>query len=273
MTGQPPLPRRTLLRGAGAVFVVTGLAATGLTTAGCDAPGSAQPSDGPTLGSPGGPAVITWGLVGGDMAEGLQIIRPLRLAIYRDGETIADAAYRTTMTATDYQDLLSRLVTDLRAPHTVARTEGSVAKMSDVQTTVFTVHADGATLEARADGLDEMRYEVKYAATLYDARDRLGAVYKQAVATAQPYLSDRVRLVTERSAGRGEVKRWPADVPVPTEAGVQGDARYLDLDGDEARSAVRVFSRDLDHRGAWAVYELPDGMKVSAAWRYLLPDE
>jgi hypothetical protein len=273
MTGQPPLPRRTLLRGAGAVLVVTGLAATGLTTAGCDSPGSAQPSDGPTLGSPGGPAVVTWGLVGGDMAEALQVIRPLRLAIYRDGETIADAAYRTTITPADYQDLLNRLVEDLRAPHTVARTDGSGAMATDAATTVFTVLADGAKLEARADGLDEMRYEVKYSSTLYDARDRLGAVYKQVVATAQPYLSQRVRLVTGRSPERGEVKRWPDDVPVPTRSGVQGDARYIDLDGDAARSAVRVFSRDLDHRGAWPVYELANGAKVGAAWRYLLPDE
>jgi hypothetical protein len=255
------------------VLVVTGLAASGLMTAGCDTPGSAQPADGVPLGSPGGPAVITWGLVGGDMDESVQLMRPLRLAIYRDGETIADAAYRTTLTATEYQDLLRRLVEDLRAPHTVTRTDGSGIDVTDVPTTVITVLADGAKLEARADGLDELRQEVKYSSSLYDARDRLGAVYKQVVATAQPYLSERVRLVTGSPVERGEPKRWPANVPVPTKTGLTGDARYVDLDGDAARNAVRMFSRDLDHRGFWQVYELADGKKVSAAWRYLLPDE
>jgi hypothetical protein len=274
MTGQPGLPRRTLFRGAGAVLVVTGLTATGLSTGGCDRAGSATPQDGPSLGPSGGPAVITWGLEGGYNDAAIIAIRPQRLAIYADGVTIADAAYRSTLTASEFQDLRKRLVDDLRAPHTVARTDGTSVGVIDAPTTVITVVTDGVRLQARADALDDLREEAKYSATLYDARDRLGSVYKDVVATAQPYLAERVRLVAAE-LGEGtesrDVQRWPAEVPLPTKQ--RNGVRYADLDGETARQAVRLFTRDLDHRGAWPVYEVTDGTRLRAAWRYLLPDE
>lgn len=265
--GEREVSRRSVLSGALA-------AVGGLALGGCGSAGKAEPTPEAPEAPPGGAALATWRLLGGYVDSAVIAIRPTRLAIYADGETIADAAYRFQLPNDDLRDLVKKLTEDLRAPHTVAPGGGSVAVV-DTPTTVFTVHAGGQKLEASAVGLDELRGQERYSDSLYDVRDRLGAVHKQVITTAQPYLSDRVRVVAVE-AGKidedTEIRDWPTGVPVPADAGPTGGV-IADLGEQAARDAVRLLTRDLDGRGAWPTYRTAGGRLVRAAWRYLLPDE
>jgi hypothetical protein len=226
----------------------------------------------PTPAPPGGAPVASWLLTGGFTMPGMQALRPPRLVIYADGETIADAAYRSRIESSELSALLEHLVADLRSPD-VGKRKSASPTIADTPTTVFKVWAGSSTLTVSADGLDEFREIGMYASSLYDIRDRLGTVYKDVVATAQPYLADRVRVVTELTTA-GNAAPWPQQLQVPKAADpASDDVKRADLDGQAARDAVRLLTRDLDQRGAWPTYRTPDGQLVRASWRYLLPNE
>jgi hypothetical protein len=148
--------------------------------------------------------------------------------------------------------------------------------VADAPTTVLRVWTGTTMLTASAEALDELRDGGGYPSALYDARDRLGTVYKTVTSTAQPFLADRVRVVTERApagaTGAGALK-WPAEVALPTGNDAAPDVHKADLDGQAARDAVRLLKRDLDQRGAWPTYRTVDGKLVQASWRFLLPSE
>jgi hypothetical protein len=203
---------------------------------------------------------------------GMLALRPARLVIYADGETIADAAYRSRLESSELSALLDHLVADMRSPD-VGKRKSASPTIADTPTTVFKVWAGSSTLTVSADGLDEFREIGMYTSPLYDIRDRLGTVYKDVVATAQPYLADRVRVVTELATS-GKSAPWPQQLQVPNESDpASDDVKRADLDGQAARDAVRLLTRDLDQRGAWPTYRTPDGHLVRASWRYLLPNE
>src|SRR5205085_6271139 len=123
------------------------------------------------------------------------------------------------------------------------------------------------TVSVRVAGLDELRTRGVYGSAIYDARDRLAAVYKTVTATALPYLADRVRMVTEAVADSGgaAVTAWPAALDAPAGPSTADGVHQADLAGEAARSAVRLLTRDLDHKGAWPTYALPDGRLVRAS--------
>jgi hypothetical protein len=259
------LSRRTLLLTLGAVPL-----------AACSPANGASPSESPTKPPTGDVPWIVWQLTGGREMAGVRALRPARLVVFGDGETIADATYRARLDMTELKTLVARLVTVLKTPD-VAKRRSTFVSYVDAQTTVLKVWTEHGTLSASADGLDEYRDQKTYADALYDARDRLGEVYKQVAVTAQPYLADRVRMVTEKapSAASGDgAKAWPAELAMPTAADpTSADVHGADLDGQPARDVVRLLTRDLDGRGAWPTYKTTDGTLVQASWRYLLPNE
>ncbi|MFG2036900.1 hypothetical protein [Dactylosporangium sp. NPDC048998] len=269
-----------------------GLLAGVLTTAtlsACESAPSVMPTTPtPSFDPPGDAPVAVWELTGGLSAAGTAALRPPRLVVYGDGDAIADAAYRSRLDPDQLRTLAGVLADDLRS--TAAQKKPTVTPtILDAPVTKVSVWSPSGTLTFTAEGLDELKADHLYADVLYDARDRLAAVHKTVSATAQPYLATRVRVVavlaldgTAGSTGIGSpvaadpsasssTTSWPADVrlPAPDREGL----RKADLDGDAARVAVRMLTRDLDQRGAWPVYRMPDGTVVRASWRYLLPNE
>jgi hypothetical protein len=263
------LSRRLVLAQAVAVLAA---AATGA----CTPANGANPTDAPTQAPPPDRPIASWALTGGFTMAGVRALRPPRLVIYSDGEAIADAAYRTRLDPDDLQSLLNRLASDLRAPS--ARPTTSIGpSIVDAPTTVLEAWDGQAIQTISAYGLDELRDEKVYGSAWYDARDRLGKVYTTVTATAQPYLGGKVRVVAEpvtAEAPGGTVTPWPAQVALPTVPDPSNhDLVREDLDGQAARDAVRLLTRDLDQRGAWPTYKTADGHLVQASWRYLLPTE
>lgn len=267
--------RRTLLLAA---------AAATLATAAC---GQAEPTTSTPSRQPvatGAGPVASWQLTGGYSAAGVLALRPPRLVVYPDGQTVADAAYRTDLTADEVTDLVGDLADQLREP-SATRRPSNPPSIVDAPTTVLTVRTPDASYSASADGLDELREERGYSDQLYAARDRFDAMHKRIVGAGQPYTAERVRVVAEEvppdaqsggtanpRASAGQVRPWPAEVPVPDKEVAPG-TRVADLDGERARVAVRALDRDLDLNGAWSAYRTGDGRTLRASWRYLLPNE
>ncbi|MER7002717.1 hypothetical protein ABT297_06685 [Dactylosporangium sp. NPDC000555] len=267
-----------------------GLLAAVLATAtlsACDSPPGATSTPTPSFNPPGDAPVAVWELTGGLSAAGIAALRPPRLAIYGDGDAIADATYRSRLDPDQLRALTVALADDLRS--TGAQKKPAVTPtIVDAPVTKVSVWSPSGPLTFTAEGLDEVKADHLYADVLYVARDRLAAVHKTVSATAQPYLATRVRVVavpvldgTAGSPGIGPIAAdpsasalmtaWPADVSLPTTD--REGLRKADLDGDAARVAVRMLTRDLDQRGAWPAYRMPDGAVVRASWRYLLPSE
>jgi hypothetical protein len=246
--------RRALLAGVltGGVALVTG----------CSRPSQAHPSPSPSLGPPDGAPVASWALTGGYTTPEKAALRPPRLVVYADGETVADAAYRSQLKPGELKTLVDHFVTTLRTPN-IGRRKASSVSIVDAPTTQLEVWDGAKMLTVSVDGLDEDRDA--YASALNSLRDRLGTLYKTVTSTAQPYLAERVRVVAATSA-ETTAKPWPTQVPVPPTGGE-------DLDGQQARDAVNLLTRDLDQRGVWPTYQTTDGRKVSASWRYLLRHE
>jgi hypothetical protein len=250
--------RRTLLA-AGTSAAATLLA--GCTSSRHRATGPAGPSSGPQSAAPP-VAVATWVLTGGFLSSGLIAIRPPKLAVYADGTAIADAAYRTRLAGVELTELVDRLLTDLAAPwspHGIS--------VVDVPTTVLTVRRDAQPVTASALGLEELRGGGTYPDRFYDARDRLDAVRRRAVDGRVAYTGTRVRLVVVPDVavpGRqpGDARPWPAGVPLPVSE-APGGLMQADLDATVARQLP----------ADWTRYRTASGEPVSAAWRWLLPDE
>jgi hypothetical protein len=263
------LSRRAVLAQA---VVVLAAAATGA----CSPANGADPAEPPTQAPPPDRPIASWSLSGGFTMAGVRALRPPRLVIYSDGEAIADAAYRTRLDLDDLQSLLNHLASDLRAP-SASPTTSIGPSIVDAPTTVLEAWDGQAVRTISAYGLDELREEKVYGSAWYDARDRLGQVYKTVTVTAQPYLGAKVRVVTEpvvAGAGGTTTAPWPAHVALPSTPDPSNpDLAREDLDGQAARDAVRLLTRDLDQRGAWPTYRTADGHLVQASWRYLLPTE
>jgi hypothetical protein len=247
-------------------------AAVVLAAAGCTPANGANASPSPTTDPPpDGEPLASWALSGGFTMAGLIALRPPRLVVYGDGATIADAAYKSRIDADDLKRLVDQLVKDLRDP-TPAKT-GTGQTITDAPTTEMKAWDGRSMLSASAYGLDELRDEDIYDAALYDARDRMGDLYKKVISTAQPFLGARVRVVTEvvsAAPAPTDVTPWPAQVALPVGTTPVG---RTDFDGQQARDAVRLLTRDLDQRGAWPTYKTASGQLVQASWRYLLPGE
>jgi hypothetical protein len=267
--GSRGIHRRIVLRHLLTAII---LGAVGLTATGCEAAqSSAEPSVTPSA-PPGGAPIATWSISGGYADAGLSALRPPKLVMYAGGEVIADAAYRISLDTATLTELLGKLIADLKAPPT-GRPSGSVAQMADVPTTALKVWNGTTFIEMTAVGLDEHRDDNTYPDSVYDARDRLGALHRKVAATAQPYLADRVRVVaSDARPDAVDVRPWPDGMAIPTVTGPD-NTRLVDLDGEAAREAVRLLTRDLDQRGAWPTYRTIDGRELRASWRYLLPDE
>jgi hypothetical protein len=263
------LSRRSVLAQA---VVVLAAAATGA----CTPASGANPTGAPTQAPPPDRPIASWSLTGGFTMAGVRALRPPRLVIYSDGEAIADAAYRTRLDLDDLQSLLNRLANDLRAP-SASPTTAIGPSIVDAPTTVLEAWDGQAIRTISAYGLDELRQEKVYGSAWYDARDRLGQVYKTVTVTAQPYLGAKVRVVAEPvmdATPGATVTPWPAQFPLPSVPDpANHDLVREDLDGQAARDAVRLLTRDLDQRGAWPTYRTADGHLVQASWRYLLPTE
>ncbi|WP_432836298.1 hypothetical protein [Dactylosporangium sp. CA-092794] len=272
------LTRRGLLAGV--------LASAALSA--CDSAPAAAPSPTPSLVPPEDVPLAVWELTGGLTAPGIAALRPPRLVVYGDGDTIADAAYLSRLDPDKLQALATGLTGDLRSD--AAQKQPTVTPtIMDAPVTRVTVWTPTGPLSFTAVAFDELKPDHVYADVLYNARDRLATVHKTVSATAQPYLATRVRVVavpaldTTSGTGGGSpittgdpsasptLAAWPTGVqlPPPNSEGL----RQADLDGDPARAAMRILTRDLDQRGAWPSYQLPDGTAVRACWRYLLPNE
>jgi hypothetical protein len=263
------LSRRTLLLDAALVLAAAA-------TASCTPANGANPTPSATAAPPDGAPVVSWTLTGGFTMAGVLALRPPRLVVYGDGETIADAAYRARLDDDELRTLVDHLVTALGSPD-ITKRRSAAPVIADAPTTVLKVWNGSTMLSVSAEGLDELRDTAGYPTALYDARDRLASVYKDVTVTAQPYLANRVRVVTEQApadaTGAGALQ-WPAEVTLPTQGDpTAADVHRADLDGQAARDAVRLLKRDLDQRGAWPTYRTVDGKLVQASWRYLLPDE
>ncbi|GAA2634816.1 hypothetical protein GCM10010399_79380 [Dactylosporangium fulvum] len=258
------LSRRGLFAGAGASLVAAALG-------GCDNTPLVTPTAAPTVRPPANTPLAVWELTGGLNGAGMRALRAPRLVVFGDGEAIADAAYRARLDPDQLQSLAAGLTEDLRSSG--AQKKPTVTPtMRDALVTKVSVWSESGTLSFSAEGLDEAKTDHLYADVLYTARDRLAAVYKTVSATAQPYLATRVRVVAVPVDGDvAGVTAWPTEVALP--ASGDGGLRKADLDGDAARGAVRMLTRDLDQRGAWPAYRIPDGTLVRASWRYLLPNE
>ena len=261
------LTRRGLLAGAAALVAATA-------TAGCGSALGASPAPSAPSRPPDDIPLASWRLDGDLDLPAVRAIRAPILVIFGDGSAIADAAYQSRLDDAALTSLVSHLRSALTDPAATAQhtPEPSIV---DAATTVFDIWTGTSTTSVAVSGLDELRTRGVYGSALYDAQDRLAAVYKTVTSTALPYLSDRVRVVTETVAsGTGTVTPWPAALALPTQpAGPNTAIRRADLDGDAARSAVRLLTRDLDHKGAWPTYRTADGHLVQASWRYLLPSE
>ncbi|MGI5244626.1 hypothetical protein [Dactylosporangium sp. CA-139066] len=270
------LTRRGLLAGTLATFALSA----------CDDAPGAVPTPTPSFDPPADQALATWELTGGYTLPGLSALRPPRLVVYGDGDTIADAAYRSRLDPDQLRALATAVAGDLRTAATQKKPT-STPTIADAPVTKVSVWSPTGPLSFTAEGLDELKSDHAYADVLYDARDRLAAVHKAVSATAQPYLATRVRVVavpafegTAGSSGLGTPAAdpsasaavvWPTDIKLPS-PDAEG-LRRADMDGDAARAAVRMLTRDLDQRGAWPTYRMPDGTTVRASWRYLLPSE
>ena len=125
--------------------------------------------------------VASWRLTGGYSLAGVLTLRPPRLVVYPDGQTIADAAYRIDLSTDEVSQLVGNLVTDLRDPAASRR----------------------GTFSASAEGLDELRETRGYSDQVYDARDRLDALHRRIVVAGQPYTAARIRVVAEPVAPDG----------------------------------------------------------------------
>jgi hypothetical protein len=264
------LSRRTVLAQAVAVLAAAA-------TSACTPARGASPAGTPTQAPPPDRPIASWSLTGGFMMAGVRALRPPRLVIYSDGETIADAAYRTRLDVDEVQSLLDHLASDLRAP-SASPTTSIGPSIVEAPTTVLEAWDGQAIRTVSAYGLDELRDEKVYGSAWYDARDRLGQVYKMVTVTAQPYLGAKVRVVTEPVVdgvpGTKTATPWPAQLKMPTTPDPSNhDLTREDLDGRAAGDAVRLLTRDLDQRGAWPTYRTADGHLVQASWRYLLPTE
>ncbi|WP_432986899.1 hypothetical protein [Dactylosporangium sp. CA-233914] len=267
--------------------LLTGLFAAAALAACDDTPGiTATPA--PSFDPPQDEPVATWELTGGLTAAGIAALRPPRLVVYGDGDAIADATYRSRLDPDQLRTLATAVADDLRST-TAPKKPTPAATIVDAPVTKVTVWSPTGPLTFTAEAFDELRADHVYSDALYTARDRLAAVHKTVSATAQPYLATRVRVVAvpaldgqSGTAGTGSpiitdpsasaaVSSWPAGVqlPPPDHEGL----RRTDLDGDAARAAVRMLTRDLDQRGAWPTYRMADGIIVRASWRYLLPNE
>jgi hypothetical protein len=247
-----------------------------VTIVGCTPANGASPSAEPTQAPPADRPIAAWTLTGGFTMAGVQALRPPRLVVYSDGETIADAVYRDRLDSDQLKSLLDHLSADLRAPS--ASPTGSIGpSIVDAPTTVLSAWDGQAIRSISAYGLDELRDEKVYGQAWYDARDRLGQLYKTVTATAQPFLGAKVRLVTEPAPAEANGKTtapWPAQVVLPSIPDpANRELSREDLEGQAARDAVRLLTRDLDQRGAWPTYRTADGRLVQASWRYLLPSE
>ncbi|GAA3267430.1 hypothetical protein Dvina_08780 [Dactylosporangium vinaceum] len=269
------LTRRGMLAGL--------LAAAALTA--CDGTPGVAPSPTPSFDPPQDEPIAIWELTGGLTAPGIAALRPPRLVIYGDGDAIADATYRSRLDPDQLRTLSNGLADDLRAVASQKKPTPTPT-IVDAPVTRVTVWTPTGPLSFTAEGFDELKPERVYADALYNARDRLANVHKTVSATAQPYLATRVRVVAvpvlQGQAGTGSPiitdpspsateAPWPPGItlPAPNAEGL----RRADLDGDAARSAVRTLTRDLDQRGAWPAYRMPDGTMARASWRYLLPNE
>jgi hypothetical protein len=210
----------------------------------------------------------------------VRAIRAPMLVVFADGSAIADAAYQSRLDVSALASLLTHLLSALKDP-AVTATHTPPPSTVDAPLTVFDIWTGSTTLRVQAAALDELRDRGVYGSTLYDARDRLATVYKTVTSTSLPYLSDRVRVVTETvtTSSGSTVTPWPAGLALPTgspssaPSGSPTTILQSDLDGDAARAAVRLLTRDLDHKGAWPTYSTPDGALRQASWRYLLPSE
>nr|BFE62691.1 hypothetical protein GCM10020063_072170 [Dactylosporangium thailandense] len=255
------------------------------TLSACDGAPLVTPTPTTSFNPPQDQPIATWELTGGFTAAGIAALRPPRLVVYGDGDAIADATYRSRLDPDQLRTLAGGIADDLRAGASQKKPTPSMT-IADAPVTKVSVWSPTGPLTFTAEGLDELKSDHVYADVLYDARDRLAAVHKTVSATAQPYLATRVRVVAvpalEGQAGTGTpivpdpspsatVNPWPSGVTLPS-PDAEG-LRRTDLDGDAARAAVRMLTRDLDQRGAWPTYRMADGTVVRASWRYLLPTE
>ncbi|MEU7874243.1 hypothetical protein [Dactylosporangium sp. NPDC049140] len=269
------LTRRGLLAGLLAAATVTA----------CDSAPSASPAPTDSFNPPQDQPLATWELTGGLTAAGIAALRPPRLVVYGDGDAIADATYHSRLDRDQLRTLANGLADDLRASVSQKKPTPTPT-IADAPVTKVSVWTPTGPLAFTAEGLDELKPDHVYPAVLYNARDRLATVHRTVSATAQPYLATRVRVVAvpalEGQAGTGSpivpdpsptatANPWPTGItlPSPDSEGL----RRTDLDGDAARAAVRMLTRDLDQRGAWPSYRMTDGTVVRASWRYLLPTE
>jgi hypothetical protein len=258
------LSRRGLFVGSAAALLASALG-------GCDGTPLTAPTTTPTPRPPDGTPLAVWELTGGLAGTAMLALRAPRLVVFGDGDAIADAAYRSRLDPEKLQSLAAGLQADLSSSDAQKPVTAAPA-VAGAQVTKVTMWSPSGPLTFTAEGLDELKTDHVYADVLYEARDRLAAVYKSVSATAQPYLADRVRLVTMPVDGEpATVHTWPADVPLP--APDRGGLRRADLSGDTARAVVRALTRDLDQRGAWPAYRTTAGDTVRASWRYLLPNE
>lgn len=262
--------------------VLAGILATATLSA-CGRARAFTPAPTPSLYPPDNVPLAVWELTGGPADAGIAALRPPRLVVYGDGDAIADATYRSRLDPDQLQSLVGGLTADF-ASNDAQKRPTVAPSIADAPVTKVSLWSPAGAVSFTVEGLDELRPDHLYADVLYDARDRLAAVHKSVSATAQPYLATRVRVVAvpalDGVAGppvAGDpgaspaVTAWPAGVKLPPPDGA--GLRRADLDGDAARGAVRLLTRDLDQRGAWPAYRMADGTVVRASWRYLLPNE
>lgn len=243
-----------------AAMVVAGLVAA----AGC-ATGTPPPVVLPTERA----LVAQWQSDGGFVAPGTFLITPPKLAVYSDGTAIAGAQKAMTLRDTEVADLVRQLRADLAGIGPTALPTGRM-QVADAPTDMLQVRApDGGMQSVSAYALGIAG--VGYPESLVHARATMADLATRVATGGSPFTSDRIKLVVTPNGDQDSPGgAWPQGVTPPTMRPEDYRGVAVNLGGPEAAAAMKAFKADSEGRTS-AV--LPDGTKVWATWRYLLPHE
>jgi hypothetical protein len=195
---------------------------------------------------------------------------PYLVAVYPDGQAIAEVTHTLHLSPTELVGLVGRLAGDLAGQPPTAAPQGGTRVM-DAGQTVLGVRTTTGTHTVTADALDELRATHAYPTRLYDARDALSAIADQVTRHGTPYRADRIRLFAQPVGQHTDTTPagWPTGVPVPTTTDQYG-VRYHDLAGAAAATVVAAVRPETFN---WEPLRAPTGENLLISWRYLLPNE
>nr|WP_157554799.1 hypothetical protein [Herbidospora sakaeratensis] len=205
---------------------------------------------------------------GGFVTASTNVLRAPRVVVYGDGLVIADAAYKTTISAAEVTQTVDALKKYLTGQPPTATPKPGAPMVTDIPATVLGVAGDdGKMIEVKAEALDQVAEF--YPKELVDAKKLLDGLAAKAAEKKEPYTSDRIRVAAESvPTAEGERTPWPAGVPEPS--GQIDPVWQKDLTGAEVPALVKAAPPVPD--AGLPIFETKAGVFV-LSWRYLLPGE